>query len=103
MRAARRILSLYRPYRGRLILSQVLLMLSAICTLGTAALNERLVNDGLLTGDTGVIVDTGIWMAVLGIAAGILLAGVAVLAVFFSQGTAYALRTRAYEIGRAHV
>lgn len=96
MRAARRILSLYRPYRGRLILSQVLLMLSAICTLGTAALNERLVNDGLLTGDTGVIVDTGIWMAVLGIAAGVLLAGVAVLAVFFSQGTAYALRTRAY-------
>lgn len=88
---------LYRPYRGRLILSQVLLLLSAVCTLGTAALNAHLVNDGLLTGDTGVVLDTGIWMAVLGIAAGLLLAGVAVIAVFFSQGTAYALRTQAYD------
>lgn len=96
MHAVRRILVLYRPYRGRLVLSQVLLLLSAVCTLGTAALNARLVNDGLLAGDTTVIVDTGIWMAVLGVLAGVLLAGVAVLAVFFSQGTAYALRTQAY-------
>jgi ABC-type multidrug transport system fused ATPase/permease subunit len=96
MRAVLRVLALFRPYRKRLILSQVLLMLSAVCTLGTAALNERLVNDGLLTGDTSVVVDTGIWMAVLGVLAGVLLAGVAVLAVFFSQGSAYALRTQAF-------
>jgi ABC-type multidrug transport system fused ATPase/permease subunit len=93
----RRVLALYRPYRGRLILSQVLLLLSAACTLGTAALNAGLVNDGLLAGDTEVILESGLWMAVLGVAAGLLLAGVAVIAVFFSQGTAYALRTRAYE------
>jgi ABC-type multidrug transport system fused ATPase/permease subunit len=43
-----------------------------------------------------VINDTGIWMAVLGVAAGLLLAGVAVIAVFFSQGTAYVLRTQAF-------
>jgi ATP-binding cassette subfamily B protein len=92
----RRVLALYRPYRGRLILSQVLLLLSAVATLGTAALNAQLVNDGLLAGDTGVIVDTGIWMAVLGVAASLLLAGTAVIAVFFSQGTAYVLRTQAY-------
>jgi ABC-type multidrug transport system fused ATPase/permease subunit len=92
----RRVLALYRPYRGRLIVSQVLLLLSAVCTLGTAALNAGLVNDGLLAGDTAVVLDTGLWMAVLGVAAGLLLAGVAVIAVFFSQGTAYALRTRAY-------
>lgn len=97
MHAVRRVLALYRPYRGRLILSQVLLLLSAVCTLGTAALNARLVNDGLLASDTTVIVDTGIWMAVLGVLAGVLLAGVAVLAVFFSQGTAYALRSQAYD------
>jgi ABC-type multidrug transport system fused ATPase/permease subunit len=96
MHAVRRVLALYRPYRGRLVLSQVLLLLSAVCTLGTAALNARLVNDGLLAGDTTVIIDTGIWMAVLGVLAGVLLAGVAVLAVFFSQGTAYALRTQVY-------
>jgi ABC-type multidrug transport system fused ATPase/permease subunit len=93
----RRVLALYRPYRWRLILSQVLLLLSAVCTLGTAALNAGLVNDGLLAGDTGVILDTGLWMAVLGVAAGLFLAGVAVIAVFFSQGTAYVLRSRAYE------
>lgn len=92
----RRVLALYRPYRGRLILSQVLLLLSALATLGTAALNAQLVNDGLLAGDTGVIVDTGIWMAVLGVVASVLLAGTAVIAVFFSQGTAYVLRTQAY-------
>ncbi|WP_159805299.1 ABC transporter ATP-binding protein [Cellulomonas citrea] len=96
MHAVGRVLALYRPYRGRLILSQVLLLLSAGCTLGTAALNARLVNDGLLAGDTTVIVDTGLWMATLGVAAGLLLTGVAVIAVFFSQGTAYALRTQAY-------
>lgn len=93
----RRVLALYRPYRGRLILSQVLLLLSAVCTLGTAALNAGLVNDGLLAGDTEVILDSGLWMAVLGVAAGLFLAGVAVIAVFFSQGTAYVLRTQAYE------
>ncbi|PKQ32098.1 MAG: hypothetical protein CVT62_03415 [Actinobacteria bacterium HGW-Actinobacteria-2] len=92
----RRVLALYRPYRGRLILSQVLLLFSALATLGTAALNAQLVNDGLLAGDTGVIVDTGIWMAVLGVTASLLLAGTAVIAVFFSQGTAYVLRTQAY-------
>jgi ABC-type multidrug transport system fused ATPase/permease subunit len=93
----RRVLALYRPYRGRLIISQVLLLSSAACTLGTAALNAGLVNDGLLAGNTGVILDIGLWMAVLGVAAGLLLAGVAVIAVFFSQGTAYVLRNHAYE------
>lgn len=92
-----RILALYRPYRGRLLLSQGLLLLSALCTLGTAALNEQLVNQGLLVGDTSVVIDTGLWMAVLGVLAGLCLAGVTVLAVFFSQGTAYALRCQAYE------
>ena len=92
----RRVLALYRPYRGRLILSQVMLLLSALATLGTASLNSRLVNDGLLAGDTWVIIDTGIWMSVLGVVASLLLPGRAVIAVFFSQGTAYVLRTRAY-------
>ena len=92
----RRVLALYQPYRGRLILSQVMLLLSALATLGTASLNSHLVNDGLLAGDTWVIIDTGIWMSVLGVVASLLLAGTAVIAVFFSQGTAYVLRTQAY-------
>ena len=87
---------LWRPYRGRLILSQLLLALSAITTLGTAALNQRLVNDGLLAKDTGVVIETGIWMAVLAVLSGLFLTGTLIFAVQFSQGTAYALRTMLY-------
>lgn len=97
MAAIRRILTLWRPYRGRLLLSQFLLLVSAVCTLGTAALNEQLINNGLMVGNTSVIIDTGLWMAALGVAAGLALAGVALLAVFFSQGTAYGLRIRTYD------
>lgn len=87
---------LWRPYRGRLVLSQVLLALSALTTLGTAALNQRLVNDGLLAKNTGVVVETGIWMAVLAVLSGVFLTGTLLFAVQFSQGTAYALRTMLY-------
>lgn len=89
-------MGLWRPYRGRLILSQVLLALSAVTTLGTAALNQRLVNDGLLAKNTGVVVETGIWMAVLAVLSGVFLTGTLLFAVQFSQGTAYALRTMLY-------
>ena len=97
MRTLGRILALYRPYRGRLVLSQVLLTLSVVCTLGTAFLNQRLVNDGLLAKNTDVVIETGIWMAVLAVLSGVLITGTALIAVFFSQGTAYAMRTMLYE------
>lgn len=97
MRTLARIMRLWRPYLGRLILSQVFLVLSAVTTLGTAALNQRLVNDGLLAKDTAVVVETGIWMAVLAVVSGLFLTGTLLLAVFFSQGTAYALRTMLYD------
>lgn len=97
MRPLMRIMRLWRPYVGRLLLSQVFLVLSAVTTLGTAALNQRLVNDGLLAKDTAVVVETGIWMAVLAVVSGLFLTGTLLLAVFFSQGTAYALRTMLYD------
>lgn len=97
MRPLTRIMRLWRPYVGRLLLSQVFLVLSAVATLGTAALNQRLVNDGLLAKDTAVVVETGIWMAVLAVVSGLFLTGTLLLAVFFSQGTAYALRTMLYD------
>ncbi len=96
VRSLRRILVLYKPYRGRLILSQVLLLLSAVCAISMAGLNSTIINDGLLAKNTAVIVDTGIWMAVLAVLSGLFMAGTAGLAVIFAHGTGYAMRTMAY-------
>lgn len=93
----RRIFKLYRPYRAQLVLSQVLLLLSAVCAIGMAALNGRIINDGLLAKNTEVVITTGIWMAVLALLSGIFMAGTATLAVLFAQGTGYAMRTMAYD------
>lgn len=93
----RRILKLYRPYLGRLILSQICLLLSAICALGMAGLNSTMINDGLLAKNTDVITDIGVWMAVLAVLSGVFMTVTAALAVLFSQGTGYALRTMAYD------
>ncbi len=97
IRSLRRIFKLYRPYRAQLILSQVLLLLSAICAIGMAALNGRIINDGLLAKNTEVVITTGIWMAVLALLSGVFMAGTATLAVLFAQGTGYAMRTMAYD------
>lgn len=48
VRSLARILVLYRPYRGRLILSQVLLLLSATCAISMAGLNSTMINEGIL-------------------------------------------------------
>lgn len=97
IRSLRRIFKLYRPYRTQLILSQVLLLLSAVCAIGMAALNGRIINDGLLAKNTEVVITTGIWMAVLALLSGVFMAGTATLAVLFAQGTGYAMRTMAYD------
>lgn len=97
VRSLRRILVLYRPYLGRLILSQVLLLLSAICAISMAGLNSTMINDGLLAKDTTVIIDIGIWMGVLAILSGLFMAGTAGLGVLFAHGTGYAMRTMAYD------
>ncbi len=96
VRSLRRILSIYRGYRIRLIISQLLLMVSALCTIGVATLNQRLINDGLIAEDPVVIIQVGIWMSVLAVAGGLALAATAALAVFFAQGTAYYIRSELY-------
>ncbi len=93
----RRMFFIYRGYRLRLILSQVLLMISALASLSVATLNQQLINEGLMAGDERVIVKTGISMAVLAIVAGATMAGTAAFAVFFAQGTAYLLRAELYK------
>jgi ATP-binding cassette subfamily B protein len=93
----RRMFFIYRGYRFRLLLSQALLMVSALASLGVATLNQQLINDGLMAGDQRVIVKTGISMAVLAIVSGAAMAGTAALAVFFAQGTAYLVRAELYK------
>ncbi len=92
----RRLAVIYKPYRGRLILSQVLLLLSACATLATAFLSQRLINQGIGAGDAEVIVTTGLWMLVAALIAGAAMIGAGWYAVFFSQGTAYFIRREVY-------
>jgi|GEM_PF-5649250 len=76
-----RMFFVFKGYRGRLLVSQILLMISALASVGVATLTQRLINDGLVAGDMNVIVSTGVWMVVLAIVAGGTLAGTAAFAV----------------------
>ncbi len=91
-----RLFSIYKEYWGRLVFSQILLLISAMATVSMAALIQRMINDGLRAEDVSVIVNTGVWMVVLTLVSGVTMAGTAAQAVYFSQGTAYILRTELY-------
>ena len=93
----RRTLGMYRKYRARLIISQVLVLISATAVIGVASLNQRLINEGIETENIEVILSTGLWMLVLSMISGLCLAGTAYFAVFFSQGTGYYIRSRLYK------
>ncbi|MDX1414986.1 MAG: ABC transporter ATP-binding protein [Candidatus Promineifilaceae bacterium] len=97
LRSFSRLFVIYRGYRLRLVLSQVLLFISALCMIGVATLTQRLINDGIATGNIEVVLQTGIWMGLLAIVAGLTMAGTAAFAVFFAQGTAYIIRAALYE------
>jgi ATP-binding cassette subfamily B protein len=88
---------MYRQYRGRLIISQVLVLISATAVIGVATLNQRLINEGIEAENVEVILSTGMWMLILSLISGLCLAGTAYLAVFFSQGTGYYIRSYLYK------
>lgn len=96
LKALPRTFIIFKMYRGRLILSQVLLLISALCMIGVATLNQVLINDGIIAEDPEAIIRTGLWMAVLAVLAGVTMAGTAALAVFFAQGVAFGLRKYVY-------
>ena len=91
-----RTMGMYRKYRARLVISQVLVLISATAIIGVASLNQQLINEGIETGDVEVILGTGLKMLVLALVSGLCLAGTAYLAVFFSQGTGYYIRAYLY-------
>jgi ABC-type multidrug transport system fused ATPase/permease subunit len=93
----RRMAVIYKPYRGRLILSQLLLLISAVCSLATAALTQRLVNEGIAQQNVEVVLNTGFWMIILALIGAAGMIGAGLYAVLFSQGTAYYIRREVYE------
>jgi ATP-binding cassette, subfamily B, bacterial len=96
LRAYRRIFVIWHGYRRHLVLCQVLLLISGAASIGMATLTQKVINQGLVAGDTTAIVTTGIWMAVLALVSGGAMAVAAAIAVFFMQGTAWVMRTELY-------
>lgn len=97
LKSMRRIFRIYRHYRARLVISQILVLASAAATIGVASRNATLVNDGIEAGDPEVVISVGLQMLVLAAVAGLCMAGAASIAVFFSQGAGLGVRTLFYE------
>jgi len=91
-----RTMGMYKKYRARLVISQVLVLISATAIIGVASLNQQLINEGIETGNVEAILRTGLQMLVLALVSGLCLSGTAYLAVFFSQGTGYYIRSYFY-------
>ncbi len=93
----RRVLAvIYKNYRGKLFLSQFLLLIAAASLIGIATLIQQIINQGIEAHNLKVIIDTGIWMLALAIVGGGAITWTASLAVFFAQGTAYVIRVELY-------
>jgi ATP-binding cassette subfamily B protein len=97
LKSMRRIFGITKRYRFRLIGSQLLLLISAMATVGFATLTQGMVNQGMQEGDPEAVLNIGFWMLILAVVAGICMAIAASQAVFFSQGTAYVIRAYLYE------
>jgi ABC-type multidrug transport system fused ATPase/permease subunit len=96
IKSMRRIFTIYKRYRGRLLLSQMLVLISAITTIGFASLNAKLVNEGITAGSMEVVLNTGMTMFLLALVSGLCLAGAAYISVFFAQGSGYMVRSLLY-------
>ena len=96
LKSFRRLFAIYAGYRGHLIWSQVLLAVSAVLLVVVATLNQRLINDGLLKNDIGVVVETSVIMIALTLVAAGFQVWNAYYAVFFAQGTAFVVRSELY-------
>ena len=92
----RRVLVIFKKYRGRLVASQILVLISAIAVISVATLTQQLINNGINAGNPREMLRIGLWMLLMSLIAGGALAGAAWLAVFFSQGTAYVIRAFLY-------
>ena len=83
-KSMRRVFGIVTRFKGRLVLSQVLLFISALTTVGFATLTQGLVNQGMEAGDPQTLLNIAVWMFVLAVIAGLCMAGAAALGVFFT-------------------
>ena len=75
-----------RPYRSALIIVVILLTMQVIANLYLPFLNADIINNGVVTGDIGYIVELGAIMLAISLGLGV----VSVIAVYFSARTAMA-------------
>jgi ABC-type multidrug transport system fused ATPase/permease subunit len=92
-----RIFGIVREYKARFLISQVAMLVAAVCIVAYASLISRLVDEGMVAGDQQAAVDVGIWMLVLAVAMGVSIAIAGSQAVFFSQGVAFYVRRELYD------
>jgi ATP-binding cassette subfamily B protein len=98
LRAFGRLFAIYKPYRGRLIFSQFLLLVAATLMMLAQALVSPTINIGIDNGgNVQLLVRNTLLMILLALGAGAAFAGVAHYATLFSQGTAWWLRVHLYE------
>ena len=98
LRAFGRLFTIYKKHRGKLILSQVLLLGAAVLMMLAQALVSPTINVGIDNGgDARVLVRNSVLMVLLALGAGACFAGVAHYATLFSQGTAWWLRVHVYD------
>ena len=97
LKSFRRIFAIVKRSRGRFILSQVMMFVAALCTVGYSTLITPLVNRGMEAGNPEAALRIGIWMLLLALIMGLAMAVAASQAVFFSQGTGYVVRRYLYD------
>ncbi len=91
-----RIVGIVRDYKARFVISQVGMLVAAVCIVAYASLISKLVDEGMVAGDQQAAIDVGIWMLVLAVAMGVSIAVAGSQAVFFSQGVAFYVRRELY-------
>jgi ABC-type multidrug transport system fused ATPase/permease subunit len=92
-----KVFALVRDYKARFLVSQLAMLVAAVCIVAYASLISDLVDKGMVAGDQEAAVDIGIWMLVLAVAMGASIAVAGSQAVFFSQGAAYYIRRELFE------
>ncbi len=58
-RSMLRMFTFVTQFRGKLLFSQLLLAISAICTIGFATLTQGLINEGMNAGDANAAMSIG--------------------------------------------
>ncbi len=92
-----KIFGLIRDYKIRFVISQLAMLVAAICIVAYASLIKELVDQGMVARNSEAALDVGLWMLVLTVAMGAAMTIAASQAVFFSQGVAYYLRSEVFD------